>query len=140
MTSRRGSLLALVAGFAALLAGTLFGWNEGWLDAIVRPPLIVRAALIAVFVVLGFVLLGRAASRIAAAGDTPGVPEPGRNLPAMIRAVRYAFLAVASFAAAAGWLLAHPLPIVIGLVIAAVDVLETSFLLLVVTVRPGDRR
>lgn len=137
MTGRRGSLLALLAGFGALLAGTLIGWNAGWLDAIVGPPLIVRAALIAVFVVLGFVLLGRAASRIAAAGD---MPDPGRDLPAMIRAVRYAFLAVAAFGAAAGWLLAHPLPIVIGLVIAAVDVLETSFLLLVVTVRPGDRR
>jgi hypothetical protein len=53
----------------------------------------------------------------------------------MVRGVRLAFLALAAFAAAAGWALAHPLPLVIALVIAAIDVLETSFLLLVVTFR-----
>ncbi len=94
-----------------------------------------RAALIAIFVVLGVALLGRAASRIGAAGESA---DAGRNLPGMIRGVRYAFLAVAAFAAAAGWLLAHPLPLVIGLVIAAVDVVETSFLLLVVAMRRDD--
>ena len=122
-------------GFGALVAGTLAGWNEGWLDALVTPPLIVRAALIAIFVVLGTALLGRAASRIGAAGESA---DAGRNLPGMIRGVRYAFLAVAAFAAAGGWLLAHPLPLVIGLVIAAVDVVETSFLLLVVAMRKDD--
>lgn len=101
----------------------------------VTPPAIVRAALIAVFVVVGMALLGRAATRIGSAGETA---DAGRNLPGMIRGVRYAFLAVASFAAAAGWLLAHPLPLVIGLVIAAVDVVETSFLLLVVALRRDD--
>jgi hypothetical protein len=45
------------------------------------------------------------------------------------------FLAVAAFAAAAGWALGHPLPLVVALVIAGVDVLETSFLLLVVNLR-----
>ena len=49
--------------------------------------------------------------------------------------MRYVFLAVAAFAAAAGWLIGHPLPFVVALVIAGVDVLETTFLLLVVAVR-----
>ena len=53
----------------------------------------------------------------------------------MIRGVRLTFLAVADFAAAAGWALAHPLPIVVALIVAGVDVIETSFLLLVVSVR-----
>ena len=39
---------------------------------------------------------------------------------------------VAAFAAAAGWALAHPLPLIIAAVIAGIDVIETSFLLLVV--------
>jgi hypothetical protein len=34
-----------------------------------------------------------------------------------------------------GWLMGHPLPFIVALVIAGVDVLETSFLLLVVTLR-----
>jgi hypothetical protein len=58
----------------------------------------------------------------------------------MIRGVRLVFLAVAAFAAAAGWLLAHPLPLVVATVIAAIDVIETSFLLLVVTVRGGHEQ
>jgi len=53
----------------------------------------------------------------------------------MVRGVRLAFLAVAAFAAAAGWVIGHPLPIVVALVIAGVDVVETSFLLLVVQLR-----
>jgi len=40
-------------------------------------------------------------------------------------------------AAAAGWLLGTPVPIVVGLLIAGVDVIETGFLLLVVSFR-GD--
>ena len=53
----------------------------------------------------------------------------------MIRGVRLVFLAVAAFAAASGWAVGHPLPLVVALVIAGVDVLETSFLLIVVTLR-----
>ena len=56
----------------------------------------------------------------------------------MVRAVRLAFLAVAAFAAAAGWALAHPLPLIVAAVIAGIDVVETSFLLLVVG-GPGRR-
>ncbi len=50
-------------------------------------------------------------------------------MPGLIRAVRLAFLAVAAFAAAAGWALGHPLPLVVAAVIAGIDVIETSFLL-----------
>jgi hypothetical protein len=50
----------------------------------------------------------------------------------LIRAVRLAFLGVAAFAAAAGWLVANPLPLIVAAVIAGIDVIETSFLLLVV--------
>jgi hypothetical protein len=49
--------------------------------------------------------------------------------------VRLAFLAVAAFAAAAGWALGHPLPLVIAAVIAGIDVIETSILLVVVAGR-----
>jgi hypothetical protein len=56
-------------------------------------------------------------------------------MPTAIRGIRLVFLAVAAFAAGAGWLLAHPLPFIVALVIAGVDILETSFLLLVVTLR-----
>jgi len=40
---------------------------------------------------------------------------------------------VAAFAAASGWLIGHPLPLIVALVIAGVDVLETTFLLIVVS-------
>ena len=54
------------------------------------------------------------------------------DLASMIRGVRLAFLAVAAGAVAAGWLLGHALPFVVALIIAGIDVVETSFLLLVV--------
>ena len=55
----------------------------------------------------------------------------GADVPSLVRGIRLAFLAVAAFAAGAGWLLANPLPLIVALVIAGVDVIETSFLLLV---------
>jgi lysylphosphatidylglycerol synthetase-like protein (DUF2156 family) len=131
---RRGTVAALVGGIAALVIGIVSAWNEALLEAIVTPPTIVRAVLIAVSLVGGAALLAAAAARISAAGVSD---NPERDLPGMIRGVRLIFLAVAAFAAAAGWALAHPLPLVAALVIAAIDVIETSFLLLVVTAR-GD--
>ena len=124
----------MVAGIAALVIAIAAGWNEQFLEAIVTPPPIVRAVLIAVCAVGGVALLAAAATRIGAAGDRD---HPERDLPGMIRGVRLVFLAVAAFAAAAGWLIAHPLPLIVAVVIAAIDVIETSFLLLVVTVRGG---
>jgi hypothetical protein len=136
VSGRLGTIATLVLGFAALIAGTLAGWNAGLLDALVTPPTIVRATLIAVSSVVGVALLAGAASRI---GDAGRREHPERDLAGMIRGVRLAFLAVAAFAAAGGWALGHALPLVVALIIAAVDVVETSFLLLVVTFR-GDGR
>jgi hypothetical protein len=102
---------------------TLVGWNDGWLDAIVGPPPIVRAALVGGAVAVGVTLLGRSVARITEAGTD--------DVPGLIRAVRLAFIAVAAFAAAAGWALAHPLPLIVAAVIAGIDVIETSFLLIV---------
>jgi hypothetical protein len=135
VTGRLGTLAALGIGLAALVIAILAGWNEDVLTAVVTPPPFVRAALIAICAVGGVALLAAAATRIGAAGESA---SPERDLPGMIRGVRLVFLAVAAFAAAAGWLLGHPLPLIVAVIIAAIDVIETSFLLLVVTVR-GDR-
>ena len=130
MTPR--DLAPLVVRIAALVIGTAFGWDSRLLQAIVTPPALVRAVLTAAAVVAGVALLARSVARI---GEGRADPAGQPNLPLMVRGVRLAFLAVAAFAAAAGWLLGHPLPIVIALVIAGVDVIETSFLLLVVRMR-----
>jgi hypothetical protein len=54
----------------------------------------------------------------------------------MVRGVRLVFLALAAAAAGIGWALGDALPLVVAMVIAGIDVVETSFLLLVV----GSRR
>lgn len=130
---RPAQLAPLALGVAALALGTAFGWDARLVEAVVTPPPLLRAALVGTSVVLGLALLAAALRRLGAfaSDDTAAPPE----LPTMVRGVRLAFLAVAAFAAAAGWILGHPLPIVIALVIAGVDVIETSFLLLVVTLR-----
>ena len=121
---RVGAAVAIMLGTLAVAAATVVGWNEGWLDAVVAPPPIVRAALVGGSVVLGGWLLALSVGRMAAAGTT--------DVRGLIRAVRLAFLAVAALAAGAGWLLAHPLPLIVAAVIAGIDVIETSLLLLVV--------
>jgi hypothetical protein len=114
--------LPLGLGLAALVVGTAFGWNSGLLDTIVSPPPIVRAALVGASAWLGFEMLRRALLGISNRDD----------LRVVVRGVRFIFLAVAAFAAGAGWLLASALPLIVALVIAGVDVVETSFLLIVV--------
>jgi hypothetical protein len=131
---RARTLIPLLLGVAALVVGTAFGWDARLVDAVVTPPALFRALLTAAAVVTGCVLLAQSVARI---GEGRAAPAGQPNLPLMIRGVRLAFLAVAAFAAAAGWLLGHPLPIVIAFVIAGVDVIETSFLLLVVRTRGG---
>jgi len=121
---RLGAVVALALGALAVVGATVVGWNEGLLDALVTPPALLRAALVGGSVGLGVVLLERSMARLAEGSE--------RDVPRLIRAVRLAFLAVASFTAAAGWALGHPLPLVIAAVIAGIDVIETSFLLLVV--------
>jgi hypothetical protein len=126
---RAGAAVATVLGLVAVVLATVVGWNAGWLDAIVSPQPIVRAFLVGLGVAAGVMLLTRAIARMGASGDALG-GEP--DVPGLIRGVRLAFLAVAAFAAAAGWALAHPLPLIVAVVIAGIDVIETSFLLLVV--------
>jgi hypothetical protein len=128
-----GPVVALGLGAVALVGGTIVGWNAGWLDRIVSPPPFLRAFLVGGSVALAVILLSRSLARLADAGRD--------DVPGLVRAVRLAFLAVAAFAAAAGWALAHPLPLIVAAVIAGIDVVETSFLLLVVGASPhhGDR-
>jgi len=121
---RLAAFVALGLGIAAVIGATVVGWNDGWLDAVVAPPLIVRAALVGLAVAIGVALLSRSVGRLTEAGTD--------DVPGLIRGVRLAFIAVAAFAAAAGWALAHPLPLVVAAVIAGIDVIETSFLLIVV--------
>lgn len=128
-------LVPLAIGLAALALGTAFGWDARFVDAVVRPPPVVRAVLVAGAVVLGLVLMSRAFRGI---GSRPvGEPAATPDLPTMVRGVRLLFLGIAAWAMAAGWVVGHPLPIVIALVIAGVDVIETSFLLLVVRMQRG---
>ena len=126
---RAGAAVATILGLAAVVLATVVGWNAGWLDAIVNPPPVIRAFLVGLGVAAGVMLLTRAIARMSASGDAMG-GEP--DVPGLIRGVRLAFLAVAAFAAAAGWALAHPLPLIVAVVIAGIDVIETSFLLIVV--------
>lgn len=127
---RLRALAPLGAGLLALALGTAFGWDTRVIAAVVTPPPAIRAALVGASAVIAVALFVAALRRLGA-GD--GVSIPARpDLPTMVRGIRLVFLAVAAVAAGAGWVLGHPLPIVIALVIAGIDVIETSFLLLVV--------
>ena len=101
------------------------------LDAIVHPPALIRAGLVGGSVALAVILLSRALARLA--GGTTDVAG-------MVRGVRLVFLAVAAAAAGAGWALGDALPLIVALVIAGIDVVETSFLLLVVASGEVNRR
>jgi len=136
---RLGRIAWLVVGAGAIAAGTALGWNAGALGAIVTPPGALRAALAGLAAAIGIWLLVAALARLGGNPDEALDPLAARrDIGSMIRGVRLVFLAVAAFAAAAGWVLGHPLPLVVALVIAGVDVLETSFLLLVVSLRSRD--
>lgn len=123
MTSRAGAGVVLVLGAVAVGAATTLGSASDVLDAVVHPPTIVRAGLIGLSVTIAVVLLTRSVARMS---------EGTSDVPAMIRGVRFAFLAIAALAAAFGWALASALPLLVALVIAGIDVVETSFLLVVV--------
>ena len=131
-----GRLVPLGLGVAVLVVGTVVGWDGRLVTAIATPPALLRAALVAAAAVAGLALLARAIRRLAASEPADGGE---RDLVSLTGGVRLAFLAVAAFAAAAGWALGHPLPIVFGLIIAGVDVIETSFLLLVIAARRTGR-
>src|SRR5262249_8491215 len=63
--ARRGRLLWLFAGAAAIAAGTAVGWSSDALAAIVTPPPLVRAALVGAAVAIGVVLLLNAVAGLA---------------------------------------------------------------------------
>lgn len=119
-------LVPLGLGAAAVVAGVLAGTNPRVLDIVLDGPPLLRAALTGIAAVLGAWLVGAALTRMSADEATSPRPFAG-----MVRGVRLIFLAVAAFAAGSAFLLGHPLPLVVALVIAGVDVVETSFLLLV---------
>ena len=131
MTPRLAAIVALVLGGIAVVAATLVGTNADALEAIVHPPPLIRAALVGGCAAIAIILLSRGLARLAVGRD---------DVPGLIRGVRLVFLAVAAAAAGAGWALGDALPLIVALVIAGIDVIETSFLLLVVAsgrVDPG---
>jgi hypothetical protein len=119
-------LAPLGLGLAALAVATAFGWDATVLAAIVSPPAFVRIALAVASLIVALWLLGAAVGRMESRTD------PGGHLVAMLRGIRLAFLALAALAVALGWALGNGLPFVVALVIAGIDVIETSFLLIVV--------
>jgi predicted PurR-regulated permease PerM len=126
--------LALLAGLVAIVVAMVTGLAPDVVATIATPPPLVRAGLAGFAIVLGGRLLVSAVRRIdASLRREPGAASDlsDANLGTLVRGVRLVFLAVASFTAAAGWIIGEPLPLVIALVIAGVDVVETSFLLLV---------
>jgi hypothetical protein len=125
----------LLAGGAALLGGTALGWDGELLLAIATPPPVVRAALVGASVVAALWCLIEAVRRLEAGRHLASDRLTGPDLAGLVRGVRFVFLAVAAFSAAAGWLVGHPLPFIVALVIAGVDILETTFLLVVVALR-----
>lgn len=130
--------LALIAGLVAVLVAMATGLIPDLLDAIAKPAPVVRAVLAGGALVIGARLLFAALRRIDASferGTDGAVEISDADLGVLVRGVRLVFLAAAAFAAASGWILGEPLPLVIALVIAGVDVVETSFLLLVATRR-----
>jgi hypothetical protein len=130
--------LALLGGIAAIVLAMVVGLAPDLLVLVAAPPPLIRAVLAGGAIVVGGRLLVGAVRRID--GSIRRDSEPGgrisdADLGVLVRGVRLVFLAAASFTAAAGWILGEPLPLVIALVIAGVDVVETSFLLLVATAR-----
>ena len=128
----RAYFAALILGIASIIAGTVVGGADQFLAAIVSPPILVRAVLVGASAVVALVLLSRALTAMGA-GDAPD-----RDMVTMIRGVRFAFLAVAALAAAAGWFVGQPLLLVVALVIAGVDVVETTLLLIVARTHRED--
>jgi hypothetical protein len=131
MTPRTASLGALVAGVIAVIGAMVIGLDRRTVEAIVHPPALIRAGLVGGSAALAVLLLARGLTRLAGGTD---------DVPSLIRGVRLVFLAVAAVAAGAGWALGDALPLIVALVIGGIDVVETSFLLLVVASARVSRR
>lgn len=130
-----GRLMWVLAGVAAMAMGTAAGWNPAVFESFARPPVVFRALLVSAMVLVALRLLAEAIRRIDASRQVAPGTADARDLAGLIRGVRFVFLAVAAASAAGGWLLGSALPIVTALLIAGVDVIETGFLLLVVSLR-----
>jgi hypothetical protein len=131
-----GAIGVLALGAIAVLGGTLIGSADTTAGMASWPP-VVRAGLVGVSAAIGLALLGRAVTMLAE-GQRDGSTVETRDVRTMIRAVRLAFLAVAAFAAAGGFLFGQALLLVVAVVIAGVDVIETTFLLLVARAHHRD--
>lgn len=136
----------LITGFAvigigilAVAGGSLLGSGDGEVaGGIDAWPPIVRALLVGLSVATAFLLLGRAVTMLAAGSPEAAATTPGgRDIRSMIRGVRLVFLAVAAFAAAGAWLVGQEVLLVVAVIIAAIDVIETTFLLLVARTHHG---
>ena len=130
MSPRLAALGAVGAGILAVVAATAFGSGTAAINALIGPPAIIRAALVGGSAALTVFLLSRGLVRLAAGSD---------DVPSLVRGVRLVFLALAAASAGIGWLLADPLPLIVALVIAGIDVIETSFLLIVIASGRADR-
>jgi hypothetical protein len=119
--SLRGRAFGVLALGALCIVVAMAAGRSDALARLLEPPVPVRFLLGAAAASFGVWLVFRSADRLASS----------REPRALIRAVRLVFLAVAAFAAAAGWFLGSPVPVVAALLIAGVDVIETTFLLLV---------
>jgi hypothetical protein len=119
MAARQPFLLLI--GVLVLVATAAAGRTDLF-GRVLEPPVWAAIPLAIAAGLVGCVLVARAAERLRGSTSDPR---------ALIRGVRLLFLAVAAFAAAAGWLLGSAMPIVVGLVIGAVDVIETTALLVV---------
>lgn len=139
LNGRLSLALLLLAGLAAIGIVSVTGAAGDLLQMLARPPALVRSFLAGFTIVLGGWLLLAAIRRIDNSIANDPTADRGQisdaDLGSLVRAVRFVFLSAACFTAAGGWLLGDPLPLVIALVIAGVDVVETSFLLLVATRR-----
>ncbi|HTS14922.1 MAG TPA: hypothetical protein VMH24_04590 [Candidatus Sulfotelmatobacter sp.] len=121
------SSVPLLLGLAALIAIAVAGQDGTLLQQVADPPLAARLALGGAAAALGVVFLVGGLERLA----------PGAEAATLVRGVRLLFLAVGAAAGSVGWLAGLPVFLVAAAIVAGVDVVETSFLLLV-TVRHGD--
>jgi hypothetical protein len=118
----------LCLGLAAIAVAMLAGRSDP-IGAVFSPPPPAALVLGVATGLLAVVLVVRAANRL-------GTSQVDAR--ALIRAVRLLFLAVGAGAASAGWIIGSPVPVIAGLVIAGIDLLETTFLLLVTGARRSD--
>lgn len=101
------ALWALGLGVIAVIVATVAGANANMLDAIVHPPVLIRAALVGASASFAILLLSKGLARVAGGSD---------DVAGLVRGVRLIFVAVAAMTAGAGWALGDALPLVVALV------------------------